>query len=370
MINKQRLLTLFEELVNIDSPSFGEREVCDYLKKKFSDLGLAVYEDNAGEVIGGNCGNIYVKCEGNLDLPPILLSAHMDTVEPSRGKRMQTDEQGMITSVGNTVLGADDFAGVAAIVEGLTILKESGKPHRPIEILFSVAEEPYCVGIKKVEFERLESKEAYVFDLTGPVGGAAYQAPTIVSYEVTVTGRAAHAGFAPEDGIHAIKIAAEIIDQITCGKVGAGTVNVGMITGGTANNIVPELCRFTGEIRSFSDDEAMEQLQTIAETAKRIAEEHGGKAVLEKGVHFHAYNTPQDHPVVKRFLTACDGIGVESQLCQTYGGSDQNYMALQGITGIVVATAMNNCHSSEEYTTEDELVRAAEIALALMESKE
>ena len=160
MTNRDRLLILFEQLIAFDSPSYGEREICDFIKGRLADLGIAVCEDGTAKKIGGNCGNLYAYVDGALNLPPLLFCAHMDTVEPSRGKQMRIAADGTITSDGKTVLGADDCAGIAAILEALTAVAESGRPHRPVEILFTVAEEPYCVGIQQFDFSKLRSKEA------------------------------------------------------------------------------------------------------------------------------------------------------------------------------------------------------------------
>lgn len=369
MIDSHRLLTLFEQLVSIDSPSFGERAMCDFLRKKLAELGIAADEDESAAKLHSACGNLYAYLDGEPALSPLLFCAHMDTVEPARGKRMQMDENGRITSMGDTVLGADDCAGLAAILEALTAIKESGVPHRPLEILFTVAEEPYCVGVSQFDFTRLRAKEGYVFDLTGPVGGAAFQAPTIISFTADFTGRSAHAGFAPEDGIHAIRAAAEAAARIPCGRVGKSTVNIGTITGGIANNIVPDHCRFTGEIRSFSDREAQEQLEGIRQAVEEAGTRYGAAVTVESVLHFKTYCTPLEHPVVKRFASACGQPGLQADLHPTFGGSDLNHLAQHGITGLVVANAMNNCHSCQEYTTLPELERAARLALALMLDK-
>lgn len=370
MINKKRMLSLFKKLISFDSPSFGEREICDYIKTALSELGITAHEDGAAASIHGNCGNLYAYVDGAMDIPPLLFCAHMDTVEPGRGKRMKIDRDGRITSAGDTILGADDCAGIAAIFEALTTLKESAKPHRPIEIVFTVAEEPYCVGVRQLDVSRLGSKEAYVFDLAGPVGEAAYQAPTILSFEAAFRGRSAHAGFAPEQGIHAIKAAGTAVSRISCGHVNGATVNIGTISGGTAGNIVPDRCTVTGEIRSLSDEVAQEQLALISGTMREAAKECGAFAEINSTVHCAAYQTPQGHAVVRRFESACREINVEPRLVQTFGGSDNNHLSLKGMTGIVVANAMNGCHSTGEYTTEKELENAARLALALMLSKE
>ena len=370
MINRDRLLSLFEQLISFDSPSFGEREICDFIKGKLADLGIAACEDGAAEKIGGNCGNLYAYVGGALNLPPLLFCAHMDTVEPSRGKQMRTAAGGIITSDGKTVLGADDCAGIAAILEALTAAEESGLPHRPVEIVLTVAEEPYCVGIQHFDFSKLRSREAYVFDLTGPVGGAAYQAPTILSFEAVFTGRASHAGFAPEKGIHAVKAAGVAVAQIPCGRIGDTTINIGTISGGSADNIVPDRCTVTGEIRSFSDKEAHEQFDNICTAMEQAAKACGAEVALQGTVNCTAYRTDPAHSAVKRFESACSRLNLKANLCKTFGGSDNNHLALQGVGGIVVATAMNNCHSCAEYTTEQELEHAADLALALMLSEE
>lgn len=371
LIKSNRLLTLFGELISFDSPSFGEREIGDFVTARLAQLGIAVDEDGAADIIGANCGNLYAYIKGELDLPPLLFCAHLDTVEPSRGKQMQVDGDGVITSVGETVLGADDCAGIAAILEAVTVLCESGLPHRPIEVLFTVAEEPYCPGAKAFDVSKLRSKEAYVFDLTGSVGDAAYQAPTIISFSAEFIGRPAHAGFSPELGIHAIKAAAHAVSEIPCGRLDDDTtLNFGRITGGTADNIVPERCTVTGELRSCSHERAVELLADVSEKMRRIADEHGAAVEITHKVNVRAYKTSLDCAAVKRFESACGQLGLTPRLYPTFGGSDYNHFAQFGIEGIVVATAMNNCHSTHEYTTVAELERAAELALALMLSQE
>jgi tripeptide aminopeptidase len=370
MINKARLLTLFKQLVEIDSPSFGEREICDFLKSKLIKLGLTPQEDDVAQKIGGNCGNLYASVDGTIALPPLLFCAHMDTVEPSKGKKALVNRDGTITSNGSTVLGADDFAGISAIFEALNTVVENKIPHRPLEILFTVAEEPYCVGIKHFDFAKLMSNEAYVFDMSGDVGGIAYQAPTIISFEVKFIGKSAHAGFAPETGIHAVKAAALAVSQIQCGKENSTSVNIGTISGGTAANIVPDSCIITGEIRSLSDEAACRQMNNIAEIVKSAAAACRASVEIQSMHSCRAYRTDPEHNVVKRFENACKQNGIPIHLSQTFGGSDNNCLAQHGIIGIVLATAMNNCHTCAEYTSEQELERAASLAFNLMTSKE
>ena len=97
-VDKEEIYREFKDLVAIDSLSFQEREMADRLTEKLRELGFEVSEDEAGEAIGGNAGNLYGFLKGSIPGKPILLSAHMDTVCPGNGKRAFVDEEGKITS--------------------------------------------------------------------------------------------------------------------------------------------------------------------------------------------------------------------------------------------------------------------------------
>lgn len=370
MIQTERLIRTFCRLVSFDSPSYGERKICDCLKETLQQLGLTVTEDSAAEKIGGTAGNLYAvlpATAGMETLPPLLFSAHMDTVEPSRGKQAIVHSDGTITSGGDTVLGADDCAALAAILEALSVIRENQLPHRTIEVLFSAAEETYCTGIGAFDFNRIQAKEAYILDMSGPVGGAAIQAPTILSFRITVHGRASHAGFIPEAGIHAIGTAASAIHSLKNGWLDEQTTrNIGTISGGSQTNIVSETCVVTGEIRSFSHASAMAAWEETQTAFRSAALQTGAEVELAYTIHVHAYHTPENHPVVKRFETACRKQGISSFLRSTMGGSDNNPLSQHGIVGIVLATAMNNTHSCTEYTSADELRRISAITTELM----
>lgn len=369
-IQSERLMSLFGQLVETDSPSLGERAVCDRIIGKLRAFGITPVEDDAAERIGGNAGNLYAYIDGTLPLPPLLLCAHMDTVEPSRGKTMVLSPDGTITSDGTTVLGADDAAAIAAILEALTVLIQSGVPHRPIELLFTAAEEPYCVGIQAFDFSRLQSKQAYVFDLTGSMGSAAIQAPTILSFRAEFSGRAAHAGFSPESGIHAVRAASLAVTRFPHGRIGDSTVNVGTISGGTADNIVPDRCTVSGEIRSYTDAHATDLMKQIRQCAEKAAEQIGASVTVHTQRHVTAYHVPADAPVVTRYLRVCTELGLSPALCSTFGGSDNNHLVQHGIQGIVPATAMYRCHTCQEYTTVTDLTTAAQIAYGIMISRD
>jgi len=367
MTMKERLIKEFCRLVSIDAPSFGEREMADYLRNRLTGLGFSVEEDDAGRFYGGNCGNLYAYRKGSLSGEPLLFSMHMDTVEPSKGKKAVILEDGRIVSRGDTVLGADDMAGVAASLEALEQIREEKLCCRDLEFLFSIGEEQHLRGSAVFDFSKIRAKEAYTLDLSGAVGTAALKAPSLAAFRVKITGRSAHAGFAPEDGIHAVAIAARAVASLELGRVGDSmTVNVGSFHGGGATNIVPDCCEVTGEVRGFCHEAVLAQLEKIRKIFAREAESAGGSLTYETEICYRAYETDREHPAIRRFVRACRAAGVLPELTETFGGSDQHHLAEHGIKGAVLASAMHACHSCGEYTDAAELEQVCRIIKEMM----
>ena len=371
MITKERILNEFIELVSIDSPSYGERALVDAVKKKLEGLGFAVREDDAARKINGNAGNIYAFLDGSPDADPLLFCAHTDTVEPSRGKRAVVHEDGRITSAKDTVLGSDDLSGIVELLEGVRHLQEECLPHRPVEVLFNVAEEVFGKGAKAYDYEgsRIISKEAYVIDMSGHVGSAANRAPTIIGWTAQIRGRASHAGFSPEAGINAITSACAAIAKLEPGQVDWDTtMNIGTVCGGTANNIVPELCTVNGEVRSLDHEKAYRLIDQIRNVFEQCA--GAAKVSFTTEEHIVAYHTPQEHSVVRRFQKACAKLGFPGDVVSTLGGSDNNVLALHGIKGIVLSSGMQNVHSTQEFMTVDDLMNGAALVAELLQDLE
>ncbi|AQR94054.1 M20/M25/M40 family metallo-hydrolase [Clostridium saccharoperbutylacetonicum] len=370
-INKERIISEFTKLVSIDSPSYSEKNMGEHIKKRLISLGFYISEDDSGKFFNGNCGNIYGFKEGDISLEPLLFCAHMDTVEPCTGKVAIVDKDGTIRSNGETILGADDYSGIAAILEALQTIEDKNISHRPIEVLFTIAEEVYCRGVKKFDFSKIKSKEAYILDLSGAVGSAAFKAPTILSFTININGKSSHAGFAPENGIHSILAAADSINSINIGRIDEETtVNIGIIEGGIATNIVPNQCVVKGEIRSYSHKKAIDVSENIKQKFIDSAEKIGATIDFQVEIHCEAYETSSNHQVIRRFEKASNELNLPTKLVETFGGSDNNILNKQGLTGLVIANAMNSCHSCEEYTTINELCNIGELTVSLMISQE
>lgn len=349
MIDEKRIADFFAELVSIDSPSLEEREMADTLKIKFAEIGVTLTEEHTQEQTGSNAGNLFARIPGSLAGAPVLFAAHMDTVEPAKGKKAVSHEDGTVTSDGTTVLGADDLAGVTVIYEAVRHLIETKTPHRPIEILISTGEELYCKGANAFDYSQVQAKEAYVLDLSGAIGAAAYAAPTLVSFAAKIQGKAARA-----------------IAQLPQGHVDESTTaNIGKIGGGSGTNIVSESCVIEGEIRSLNHETAMEFLETYHRTFQQEAEKIGAKLVWEEKLNIHAYETPLTSDAARHYESAVAEEGLTAAFEKTFGGSDNNVFAQHGIEGLVIATSMNQVHSCAEYTKIPEIAQVARIVANL-----
>lgn len=359
---KSELKEEFLELVAIDSPSWGEAEMAKIVKGKLEELGFRVTEDRVH--------NLYGYLPGELDKEPILFSAHMDTVEPSKGKKAVCEPDGTIRSAGNAVLGADCLSGLVEILQGIRLLKAASEPHRPVEVLISVAEETYCQGASVFDFSQVQSKDSYVLDLTGAVGSAARRAPSLVSFVAEVKGRAAHSGMEPEKGINAIAVMAEILTSLPQGHLDAETTcNVGLIQGGQMINIVPDSCTIKGEVRGYNHERVMSVVADIERLVREKTEARSARYGFEHTVHIHSYATEIDSTVARRFMQVCSELGLVGTLTETFGGSDQNPLSEHGVQGLVLSNGMYQMHTTSEYTTIEDLWQGSRLVAALIQSE-
>lgn len=368
MIKKDRILKEFEELISIDSLSFAERDMADRLKEKLTALGFEIREDNAGAQENGTAGNVYGYLKGTLPGDPILFSAHMDTVRPGIGKKMFLNEAtGKIESGKDTILGADDVTGLVEILEAVRHLQEEKIPHRDIEVVFPIAEELYIKGTDAFDFSQVKAKEAYVLDMGGAPGTAALRAPSLISFTVKMHGKASHAGFAPEQGIHAIRAVSLAISKIEQGHVDEdSTLNIGKISGGEGTNIIPELCTCEGEIRSYSHEKAMETLEDVRHVFETAVKEAGAELSFTHRLHVKAFHLEPDSPVAVHFAEACRTLGIEPKFGSTFGGSDGNTMMQHGIPCAVLSCGMYEVHSVREYAKVGDIVNGARLIAELI----
>lgn len=369
MINIQRLTDCFLDLVRITSPSLGEKDFADHLCSLLTPRGYAIHVDDAGKHSGGNTGNVLVRVPATGPGEPLAFSAHMDCVPPC------TDVQpviadGRIQSAGNTVLGSDDKAGIAAILEALFHLEEEQIPHPELYLLFTICEEAGMVGAKNLDYTRVAAKEVVVLDASGEPGTIIVQAPAKVDLTITFAGRAAHAGIAPEQGINAIQMAARAINGLHLGRIDTKTVaNIGFIQGGGPVNIVPDLVTIRGEVRSQSQARLDQHVAHIRQCCEEAATTCGGSFEFHEVLSYPAMDVPDDSPLVQRALTACQALGLPARLESTGGGSDANIFSSHSLSCINLGIGMSKVHTTEEYISLDSLEKITRLTAQLMQSE-
>ncbi len=374
MINHQRLTDLFTTLVTIDSVSMHERMVADKIRAIAQAMGAEVLTDASAEQTGSDTGNLIIKFKGNRPAPPLLLSAHMDTVEPGKGIRPYFQD-GIFRSAGDTILGADDKSAIAIIFEAMQVLMENRLPHGPMEIVLTTCEEIGLQGAKHLDFSLISARLGYVLDTTD-TEGIVTRAPAANKLTFRIHGKDAHAGVAPEKGINAISLAARALAGLDLGRIDHETTcNIGTIQGGVATNIIPSLVVVHGEVRSH-DEQKLERLtQKIEGAFQQAVDSHEasdktiGRPRLETEVEndFPATHIPDDHRVVTLAQTAAAALGRKMVLKTTGGGADANIFFSKGIITGVLGTGMQDMHTVRESIRLDHMVGAVELLIDIIQ---
>jgi tripeptide aminopeptidase len=364
MISKKRLVDEFLRIASIDNESFDERKVADYLKKTYEELGFIVEEDDAGKKIGGNSGNLICTLKGAPEIPCVMFSAHMDSVPPAKGKH-PVIKDGAIYSDGTTVLGADDIGGLAPITEAMRCIKEEGIQHGDIQVVFTVAEEPGLLGAQNIDPSKIHAQYGFVFDLDGDTGRAAMEAPMQCDLAVTYFGKASHGGIAPEKGINAISATAYAISQIETGRINENTtVNIGLIHGGTANNIVAPECKCYFDIRSLDKNDYEKQKKMIKKSYMEAEKKFGGSFEMEFEREFKGVSIEENSEIALLLKRASNDSFVRYCRILTNGGSDANvFNAL--FPCVAVSNGMEEIHTKNEYIKIENLIKTTKLILSI-----
>ncbi len=364
IVNEERLIKNFENLVSIYSPSKKEGKLAEYIKDYATKRHWDFTVDDANKATGGDTGNIICWLPGMSD-EYVLVSAHMDTVEPAANKKILI-EDGIIKSDGTTILGADDESGVAVILEVLDYFSSSEKPVVGIEAVFSISEEIGLIGAKNLDYSLIRSKYAYILDSGGPIGTAITRAPTHFNIDAKIYGVASHAGASPEKGVNAIKIAANAISRMRLGRIDQETTaNIGLIHGGTAVNIVPDLVEVKGEARSLTESKVRELAEEMERCFKEAAEREGGRADVNRHLSHKGYSFSEEAKTVQEFAKAARAIGIEPRFVSSGGGSDANVYNQNGIEAIDVSTGMTDVHTTHEFIKISDMIKLAELMIEL-----
>ena len=368
MVNKERIIGEFLELVQIDSPTSKEGAVAKVLVKKLEEIGLEVFVDDAGKATGGETGNVIATLKGTRPGKPIMFSSHMDTVSPGEGIKPIIDEaNGIIKSDGTTVLGSDDKAGIAAILEALRIIKENNIEHADIQVVFSIWEEGGMYGAKNIPYDKINAEYGFVLDSGGSPGEIIIEAPAQDKINVKIIGKPAHAGLVPEDGISAVMVAARAIEKMNLLRIDKETTaNIGIINGGVATNIVMPELNIVAEARSLDNSKLDAQTKHMVDTFKAAAEEFKAKIEINVDRVYGAFKVDANDDVVNLAKKAMKNMGVEGYTTSSGGGSDTNILNGKGIKAVNLGIGMKKAHTLEEHIAIEDILNSAKMVVEII----
>jgi tripeptide aminopeptidase len=360
VINRERLVNRFLELVQIDSEAGEEQAIAQRLIQEFRHLGIEARADANGNVIA--------TCRGRRrDAPVILLSAHMDTVRPGRGvKPIVRDE--VVFSDGTTVLGADNKAAIAALLELVTLLRDENIPCGDLELVFTVGEEVGSTGARQLDYSLLRASLGYVMDSPDSLGTVITAGPAHNYVQLCCHGRSAHTGVNIEQGISALRMAAEVIIDAPHGAVDEVTrANFGLIKGGHGTNVVPDEVVIKGEVRSLDKSQLQACNERIRRVVEKVASRYGSSIDLEFERIYDSFSIKRDTHVVQAALRAAKAAGLEPRVASTLVGSDINIFNKQGIVAVNLGLHLQEMHSPRERYAIADLVKTTELLVALVQ---
>ncbi|MDQ2981289.1 MAG: M20/M25/M40 family metallo-hydrolase [Actinomycetota bacterium] len=362
------VVSLFTELAALPSPPGDERVVADRVTGYLRDLGLEVSEDDAGARIGSNAGNLYSRIEPTDGIgTPLFFCAHLDTVPPE-GAVEPVLEDGVIRNGAGTILGADNKAAVAVMLEATRQLLAENRPHGGVELLFTPKEEVGLIGAAAFDQDQLVARVGYVYDQAAPIGEVILGAPFSHSMEVRFHGRAAHSGMYPEEGRSAIAAAAKAIADFKLGRVDEeSTANVGIIHGGMAGNIVPEWCSFLAEARSHDPQKLADLVREMLESTAFAAGLEDCQVETEVHKSYSGYRFKRDDFVVRLARSALERTGVEPSFTLSGGAADANVFNERGLQCVNLANGMAEIHTPNEHIAVVDLERMIDVTLALVD---
>ncbi|UXR70763.1 M20/M25/M40 family metallo-hydrolase [Staphylococcus sp. IVB6240] len=367
MINQDRLVETFLELVQIDSETGHEEMIQPILKQKFESLGLIVKEDDAKAKTGFGANNLICTLPATDDSKEkIYFTSHMDTVVPGKSVK-PVIEDGIIKSDGTTILGADDKAGLATILEVIRIIQDNQLPHGQIQFVITVGEESGLVGAKALNPDDLDAAYGYSIDSAVPVGNFTIGAPYQMQIKATTHGKTAHAS-TPDKGVSAINIAAKAISKMKLGKIDhETTANIGKFEGGGPTNIVTDLVHIWAEARSHSELKIEAQTKHMAQTFKETAEAFGCHADVDTELAYPGFLVTEDEVVYQKAQAAAKAVDLIGEPTIGGGGSDGNIISQFGIPTVILGIGYEAIHTTNESIAIQSLVDLVKYVLKLIE---
>lgn len=376
-------------LLAIDSVTGYEAAIGAAIVDELQKVGVpasAIRYDTAHQRIAlpTEVGNLIVDLPGTKPGPRLLFSTHMDTVPLCKGAKPRR-EGNRIVSDGTTALGGDNGTGCAVLIALAKALIQHKLPHPPITMLFTVREESGLHGARELDpKDLLGATMGFNVDSTHAakltIGAVGQQ-----NWEVTIKGKAAHAGVAPERGISSTLVASVALTEAHrggwFGKVvqpeGKGSSNVGIFGGkdgkaaGDATNVVTDYVHLVGEARSTDAafavkiTEAFEAAFNKAKTEVKDADGGMAEVTFQSRTAYPPFLMSEDDPAVLRAKKAAQAMGLEPVTMVSAGGLDANWLVKHGVPTVTFGAGQAEIHTVNEYVDIPEFAQGCRLAVAI-----
>ncbi|MEZ6142436.1 MAG: M20/M25/M40 family metallo-hydrolase [Zavarzinella sp.] len=382
-------IDLLMKLLAVEGVTGQEKKIAQAIVGELKAAGVTSkqiqYDDaNTRIPLPTQTGNLIVTLPGTIAADRILFMTHMDTVPLCAGA-VPVRKGNKIVPEGTTALGGDNRTGCAVLINLVRTLLQHKLPHPPITLLFTVREESGLFGARFLDPK----------SLGGPVMGFNVDGrdPNEITvgavgadrWEVSITGKASHAGVYPEKGISATVIAslalAEIYSGGWFGKVEkngrSGTSNVGSFgnpagqSAGNATNVVTDQVHITGECRSH-DSKFFREITAAYKSAferacKIVTDDTGktGKVKFTSRTDYHPFRLKDDAPVVLRAKAAIEAMGMTAVCRTTNGGLDANWIVKHGLPTITFGAGQNDIHTIKEWVDLPLFLKGCDLAIQI-----
>ena len=338
--------------------------MADALAAELEAAGVEVTEDGAAEGAAAGAGNLIARIPGRGE-GWVAFFAHLDTV-PHEGRIEVELRDGVYRSAGDTILGADNKAAVTVLAE-LGLRGTASPPPVGLELVFTVAEEVGLRGARELDASALRAPFGYVLDHASPIGEVIIAAPTYNRVVADFEGVEAHSGIRPEEGRSAIAAAAAAVGAMELGRLDEETTaNVGVISGGTATNVVAGHCRLECEARSLDEAKAARTTSGLVDACTWGASEGGVDVDVDVIEVFRGYRLPASAPPVRLAQAALERCGHAPGLVATGGGSDANALIAQGFEAVLLANGTEMNHTAHERVAARRIVEMLSVCDAIV----
>jgi tripeptide aminopeptidase len=395
-MNRQNLLSRFLRYVSIDTTaneqsseypsSPGQLELGRLLVAELQALGIAdAAQDQNGIVLATVPATIQ---NSSVQPPTIAFCAHLDTspempganIKPRVVENYSGSDLGeesdryrgrtIIATDGTTLLGADDKAGVAAIMEAVAFLQQNPRIGRgPVRVCFTCDEE-IGRGVDKLDLQKIGAAACYTLDGEGEdrIDVETFSADLAI---VTVDGRNIHPSIGKGRMINAVRAAAAFIDRLPRDCLSPettedreGFLHPYIIDGGVAETKMRII------LRDFQTEKLSEQAQLLRQTASAVEADFPGAKIdvaVRPQYRNMAEGLAKEPRAVAYAQRALQRLGRTPLLTIVRGGTDGSRLTELGLPTPNLSCGAHNPHAASEWACLEEMEQAARWLVALAE---